>query len=203
MKHTQLALNFGKSLIRHLRLLPDAAAPMRRPRSHLRRDPILEKLCAELIRAVKCRGLTVGVFWNDRLRTTAGMACWSKKMILLNPRLIEISPSEVQRTLRHELAHFVAQFRAGRRRIDPHGPEWREACRDLGIPREARCHNLPFKRTRMERKHFYACKHCGTVLARVRPITGRVACLKCCRKHNGGRYHDAFRFVAAADREAA
>src|SRR6266446_8423633 len=51
---------------------------------------------------------------------------------------------EVDRTLRHELAHLLAQFRVGRRRIAPHGPEWREACRDLGIADEARCHNLPF-----------------------------------------------------------
>jgi predicted SprT family Zn-dependent metalloprotease len=40
---------------------------------------------------------------------------------------------EIDRTLRHELAHLLAQFRVGRRRIAPHGPEWRIACRDLGI----------------------------------------------------------------------
>src|ERR1700687_2873461 len=40
---------------------------------------------------------------------------------------------EIERTLRHELAHLLAQFRVGRRRIAPHGAEWRRACRDLGI----------------------------------------------------------------------
>src|ERR1700730_17806348 len=51
---------------------------------------------------------------------------------------------EIDRTLRHELAHLLAQFRAGRRRISPHGEEWRQACHDLGIGDEVRCHNLPF-----------------------------------------------------------
>ena len=37
---------------------------------------------------------------------------------------------EVDRTLRHELAHLLAQWRVGRRRIAPHGKEWRQACRD-------------------------------------------------------------------------
>ena len=145
------------------------------------------------------------VRWNPRLRTTAGLACWRTKTISLNPKLVEISPGEVQRTLRHELAHFLAQHRAGRVRIAAHGPEWREACRDLGIARESRCHNLPFKRSRHERKHFYACRECGTTLARVRPVKKRVACLRCCRKHNAGRYDERYRFVqvAAPDRLAA
>lgn len=196
MKHTQLMLNFGKTVLRHLRLLPDIPAlPSQPPRSSSQRDPILEKLSRQLLRNAGCRDLDLVVKWNSRLRTTAGLACWHTKTISLNPKLIEISPSEVQRTLRHELAHFLAQYRAGRRRIEAHGPEWRQACRDLGIPREPRCHNLPFKRTRQERKHFYACRECGTTLARVRPLKRRVACLKCCRRHNGGQYEERFRFV--------
>jgi len=196
MKHTQLMLNFGRTVLRHLRLLPDLAEKTPRPRQRAgRRDPILEKISRQLLRGAGCRGVDVLVRWNPRLRTTAGLACWRTKTISLNPKLIEISPGEVQRTLRHELAHFLAQYRAGRVRIAAHGPEWREACRDLGIPRESRCHDLPFKRTRHERKHFYACRECGTTLARVRPVKKRVACLRCCRRHNEGRYDERFRFV--------
>jgi len=206
MKHTQLMLNFGRIVLRHLRLLPDLAdeAPRPRPRAG-RRDPILEKISRQLLRGAGCRDVAVLVRWNPRLRTTAGLACWRTKTISLNPKLVEISPGEVQRTLRHELAHFLAQHRAGRVRIAAHGPEWRDACRDLGIPRESRCHNLPFKRSRHERKHFYACRECGTTLARVRPVKKRVACLRCCRKHNAGRYDERYRFVqvAAPDRLAA
>lgn len=123
------------------------------------------------------------------------MACYRRKAVILNPKLVDVAPREVQRTLRHELAHLVAQDRAGRRRIEPHGDEWRQACIDLGIPRESRCHDLPFKRTRMTRKYFYRCRECGRNMARVRKIRRRVACLACCRKYNGGRYHERFRFV--------
>jgi SprT protein len=193
MKYTQLMLDFGKNVLRHVRLLPDLDATPARPQGN--RDPILEKLSRQLLGQAGCPDLPLTVRWNPRLRTTAGLACWRTKTITLNPKLIELSPAEVQRTLRHELAHFLAQHRAGRKRIPAHGAEWRQACRDLGIPREPRCHDLPFKRAKMERKYFYACRECGLSLARVRPVKKRVACLKCCRKHNDGKYHERFRFV--------
>ena len=199
MKHTQLLLNLGRKVLRNLRLMPTAARPRTKGRGGVKksgREPLLEELSQQLLKAAGCRDLKVEVHWNPRLRTTAGLACWQKKIISLNPQLKDVSQAEVQRTLRHELAHFLAQYRAGRRRIAAHGPEWREACRDLGIPRESRCHDLPFKRRRMERKHFYACRACGTELARVRPLKRAVACLKCCRKHNGGKYSEQFRFVS-------
>ena len=118
-------------------------------------------------------------------------------MVVLNPKLLEVSSAEVQRTLRHELAHLLAKHRAGRSRIDAHGEEWHQACADLGIPNEARCHELPFKRRRITRKFFYACPHCSTIMSRVRALRRKAACIKCCRKHNGGAYAERFRFRPA------
>lgn len=193
MNHKQLLLDFGRAVMRRVRTSPDDLHRPK-PKSRLRPDPLLADFANQLLRAAGCRDLTVSVAWNPALRTTAGLACWRTKSIVLNPKLVEISAAEVQRTLRHELAHLFAQHRAGRRRIEAHGREWREACEMLGIPNEPRCHNLPFKRRKVERKYFYACPECGTVLARVRPLRRAVACLKCCRKFNGGRYHVRFRF---------
>ena len=85
------------------------------------------------------------------MRGRRGTACWRTRRVTLNPKLVEISAEEVSKTLRHELAHLVAQDRAGRRRIAPHGREWRKACADLGIAGEARCHTLPFQARRMKR----------------------------------------------------
>ena len=51
------------------------------------------------------------VEWNSRLKTAAGRADYRQKLISLNPRLVE-HPAEIDRTLRHELAHILAQFRA-------------------------------------------------------------------------------------------
>ena len=81
----------------------------------------------------------VQVRWNARMRTTAGRAWWPDRLIELNPKLNELSSDEVWRTLKHELAHLVAYERAGRRRIEPHGAEWRAACADVGIPGEKSC----------------------------------------------------------------
>ena len=193
MKYRQLLLDFGRSVMRRVKTSPEDLARPRR-NSRLRHDPLLEDFANQLLKAAGCRRLSARVFWNPALRTTAGMAIWRDRMIILNPKLLEISSAEVQRTLRHELAHLLAKHRSGRRRIDAHGPEWRQACSDLGIPDEARCHELPFKRRRVTRRFFYACPQCETVLARVQPLKKSAACIKCCRKHNGGKYHSRYRF---------
>ena len=193
MKYQQLLLNFGRAVMRRVRASPDDLKKPRRS-SRLRQDPLLEDFANQLLSAADCRGLKVSVCWNPGLRTTAGLACWRDRRIVLNPKLVEFSAGEVQRTLRHELAHLLAQHRAGRHRIEAHGEEWKTACEDLGIPNERRCHDLPFKRRKVGRKFFYACPECSTVLARVRPLRKRVACVKCCRKHNRGAYQERFRF---------
>lgn len=193
MKYQQILLNFGRAVMRRVRASPDDLSQPRR-KTRLRADPLLEDFANQLLVAAGCRGLQVTVFWNPALRTTAGMANWRDRRIVLNPKLVEVSSAEVQRTLRHELAHLLAQHRVGRRRIAAHGDEWRQACSDLGIPNELRCHELPFKRRKIPRKFFYACPACSTVLARVRPLRRRVACVRCCRKFHDGAYHERFRF---------
>jgi predicted SprT family Zn-dependent metalloprotease len=132
------------------------------------------------------------VEWNSRFKTAAGRADYRQKLILLNPRLLE-HPAEIDRTLRHELAHILAQFRAGRRRILAHGDEWRLACRDLGIADEKRCHNLPFPTSERARRYLYTCPNCRREFPRVRLIKRTVACLDCCRAHNGGEFDLRFR----------
>jgi SprT protein len=132
------------------------------------------------------------VEWNSRLKTAAGRADHRQKLISLNPRLGE-HPEEIDRTLRHELAHILAQFRAGRRRISPHGSEWQQACRDLGIGDEKRCHTLPFPAKRYTPRFIYRCPNCRRDFPRVRKIKRTVACLACCRAHNRGEFDVRFR----------
>jgi len=155
----------------------------------------------------------VRVEWNSRMRTAAGRADYREKLISLNPLLLDhelvsvncqsgppigrtrpaASSDEIDRTLLHELAHLLAQFRAGRRRIAPHGLEWRQACRDLGIAEEARCHNLPFASKSFPPRYVYRCPNCKEEFSRVRRIRRAIACLACCRKHNGGDFDPSFR----------
>ncbi len=135
----------------------------------------------------------VRVSWNARMQTTAGRAWWPDRLIELNPKLKDLPPEEMWRTLRHELAHLVAYERAGRRRIEVHGAEWRAACAELGIPNEQPFHNLPFKRKRMRRNFAYVCPQCYSTIRRVKKINRMVACYTCCRKYSGGLFDSRFR----------
>lgn len=137
----------------------------------------------------------VTVHWNSRMRSTAGRATWPDSTVELNPALQDISESEVERTFLHELAHLVAYERAGNRRIKPHGPEWRRACCDLGIPDERAGHSLPLPSRTLRRKWRYFCPGCWAVVERVRRMRGYSACYACCLKHNRGEYDDRFQFV--------
>ena len=160
------------------------------------RDDGLEHDCRQLLLnlGIEDAGDKVSVRWNPRLRSTAGYAAYPSWRIELNPRLIGFE-GQVDRTLKHELAHLVAYHRAGRRRIEPHGEEWRKACADLGIPGEPAHHRLPFPRATMQRNHTYQCPSCHIVVGRVRPFKRATACLACCRKHSGGAFDSRFKFA--------
>lgn len=164
------------------------------------RDRALEEKSKELSRQLGATKLAreVRVEWNSRLKTVAGRADFREKLISLNPLLHDHGLAEIDRTLRHELAHLLAQFRAGRQRIAPHGAEWREACRDLGIADEARCHDLPFTTKAYVARFVYRCPNCEQKFPRVRCVRRAVACLACCRKHNGGDFDARFRLRLVA-----
>jgi SprT protein len=156
----------------------------------LGRDAALEAKVREILSALGAAELArdIRVEWNARLFSAAGRADSRRKIVSLNPRLREHDAAEIDRTLRHELAHLLAQFRAGRRRVPPHGAEWRKACDDLGIADESRCHALPFPVQRRTRRFLYRCERCGKEFPRVRRIKRTVACLECCRKFNRGQF---------------
>ena len=165
------------------------------PAGHAAETAVLLQTASELLRSLGAKRIAteLRVEWNSRLKTAAGRADYRQKLISLNPRLVE-HPSEIDRTLRHELAHILAQFRGKRRqRISPHGSEWQQACRDLGIADEKRCHTLPFPAKRYAPRFIYRCPNCRRDFPRVRKIKRTVACLACCRAHNGGEFDARFR----------
>jgi predicted SprT family Zn-dependent metalloprotease len=156
----------------------------------LGRDSALEASVREILGPLGVDDLArkIHVEWNARLFSAAGRADSRRNLISLNPRLRDHDATELDRTLRHELAHLLAQFRAGPRRIPPHGGQWRRACRDLGIADETRCHTLPFPVRARARRFLYRCSRCGKEFPRVRRIKRAVACLDCCRKFNRGKF---------------
>ena len=135
------------------------------------------------------------VRWNPRMRTTAGTAHLRTFRIDLNPHLRNAGAGEVERTLRHEAAHLLAHWRAAGRRIGAHGPEWRRACADLGIPGEKVTHSLSLAPRRKQLpKFYYQCPSCHIEARRVRPFKRHTACLKCCNQFSGGRFDARFEF---------
>jgi predicted SprT family Zn-dependent metalloprotease len=191
----QLEFAFGKVVGWALRL-PDSQQATGAVALQFRQracDADLAATARELLRSFGANRIArkLRVEWNAHLRTAAGRADYRQKLISLNPRLVA-HPEEIDRTLRHELAHFLAQFRAGRRQISPHGTEWQQACRDLGIPDEKRCHTLPFPARHYALRFIYRCPNCRRDFPRVRKIKRTVACLACCRVHNGGEFDARF-----------
>lgn len=176
---------------RQLEFLLAPLIPAKRPG----RDPNLESIARILLQRHGANTLAnrVIVEWSSRLRSAAGRAEYANARVLLNCRLTAHGHAEIDRTFRHELAHLLAQARAGRRRISPHGQEWRRACSDLGIGDETRCHQLPFPIKRQRRRYLYFCPNCRCNFARTRPLRRTSACLACCRAFNGGRYDPRFR----------
>jgi SprT protein len=165
------------------------------PAGHTAETAVLLQTARQLLRSLGAQRIAteLRVEWNSGLKTAAGRADYRQKLISLNPRLVE-HPAEIDRTLRHELAHILAQFRAkSRRRISPHGPEWQQACRDLGIAGEKRCHMLPFPAKRYAPRFIYRCPNCRRDFPRVHKIKRTVACLACCRSHNRGEFDVRFR----------
>jgi len=159
------------------------------------RDADLELKARDLLHTAGAGRIAseVRVEWNPRLKSAAGRADYRAKLVSLNPRLAQHGEVEIDRTLRHELAHLLAQFRAGRRRILPHGAEWRQACRELGVGDEKRCHKLPFPITERARRFLYKCPNCRRDFARVSRIRRAIACLACCRAHNRGEFDARFK----------
>ena len=170
----------------------------------LGRDFELEKKARKMLQALSAPELasSLQVEWNARLFSAAGRAHFRRKLVSLNPRLRE-HPAEIDRTLRHELAHLLAQFRAGRRRVAPHGAEWRKACRDLEIGDESRTHALPFPIQRRSRRFLYVCPRCAKEFPRTRRIKRAIACLDCCRKFNRGKFDPSAQLQLVADPKSA
>jgi SprT protein len=159
----------------------------------------LQDRARSILRALDAGILTdrVRVEWNERMRTTVGRADFRRCLVSLNPALQEFGPAEIDRTLRHELAHLLAHFRFGKRRIQPHGREWRKACCDLRISGERAGHTLPLVGRLLRRRFIYHCHNCQGHFPRVRRIRRATACLACCRKFSGGNYDERFRLRLA------
>jgi SprT protein len=138
-------------------------------------------------------GLLAGprLAWNSRLRRSAGRFVpgsrrWrSRPLIEVATYLLEEEEAlrHVRETMAHEMIH---QWLWERGRPYGHTDEFHRKLREIGVPR----YN-PVPRLRPLR-WVYRCIECGNESYARKRLTGRLACLPCCRRHNGGRFHARF-----------
>lgn len=124
-------------------------------------------------------GLESWSFYFDNAKRRFGSCNYSKFEITLSVHLVELNPVErVEKTIRHEIAHAKAGYKAG------HGPVWRAWCSRLGIPAD-RCYSDQDTAT-VTAPFVGTCPNCNHKTYRFKRT--RTACKRCCNKHNGGKY---------------
>jgi SprT protein len=166
-----------------------------KPQKTLGRDSVLEHKCRQWIKDLGVVGIPqdIQVRWNSRMTTTAGYARFPAFVIDLNQHLKKYE-EEIERTLKHELAHLLALAKYGVK-IEAHGAEWKYYCAKLGISDETVRHRLQLgERRQVEKKYTYHCLNCKIEVKRVRKFKRYTACLSCCQKYNGGKYSSLYQF---------
>lgn len=117
---------------------------------------------AELLRraAPLCRPPSPQIRFDLRGQT-AGQALWNGRgstTLRFNLAFARAhGEAYIRETVTHEVAHLVTMARHGR--VRPHGPEWREVMRYLGVAEPRRCHDyhLPEAEARRQRLWPYVC----------------------------------------------
>jgi len=115
---------------------------------------------------------SVTVEFSQRLRSSLGV-CYPKRLLIrLHPFLAQPENTDLLReVLCHEAAHIGAEVRAGRR-VQPHGPEWRDLVRQCGYEPKRRIRVPSFPRawqSTTSNLYEHRCPVCQTVRRFSRP----------------------------------
>jgi predicted SprT family Zn-dependent metalloprotease len=121
-----------------------------------------------LLQASKTFPLGRPFTWGwGRFRTTAGTADFVRFHISLNRKLL-VTEGRLRLTTLHEYAHLLAVARSGIKGRG-HGPAWRQAMKDLGLPCRVR-HDYEVTRNSSKQVVIYACQKCQAKFPRRRAL---------------------------------
>ncbi len=121
----------------------------------------------------------------DRARRRFGCCNYLRRQITISKPLARINTLDACRdTVLHEIAHALAGRDAG------HGPAWVRACLRVGA-RPERCYT-PADVTTPPSRYVRYCPSCFQARPMHRRSRKQYACGPCCKKHNRGRYSEAF-----------
>jgi len=145
--------------------------------------------------------------WSRRLTRTAGNIDVRRRIIHLSvPLLIDAFRSDslfgreyvvcgvlcdasdiaVREILKHEMIHLWLHVRG---LPSGHTMEFRTKAREIGQPKTRHDIELPAPRSGW----IYTCPVCDHATPRRRRYSRAVACLRCCKRFNGGQYHERFK----------
>lgn len=120
----------------------------------------------------------------------AGQTVFSRRRgqpdaVRINARLLADHPREmIDVTVPHEIAHVAIHrcYDSGRRRVRPHGPEWKALMAAFGVSDET-CHNMPAAPVRRLRQFPYVCGCTERVwLTSIRHRRAQNGTIYCCRR---------------------
>jgi predicted SprT family Zn-dependent metalloprotease len=133
---------------------------------------------------------SVSIRTNARLRSSIARLVVAERRIELGPLFFSALVNH-REVLCHELAHFAAHVKYGRR-IRPHGPEWRELVRAAGFKPRVRHPQIPLSRRaaaqRWTRRYEHRCPVCQSVWYALRRMT-TWRCAECAAAGLPGHLH--------------
>lgn len=123
-------------------------------------------------------------FKFDNAKCRFGLCSFRKKTISLSRHLVELnSESEVEETILHEIAHALVGPRHG------HDLVWKKKALAIGCNGK-RCYDLGVVVPKS--KYILTCLNCGGIFECNRKPIQSIACSKCCKHFNFGRYDPRF-----------
>ncbi len=131
-------------------------------------------------------GLGKWEFKFDNAKRRFGLCSYVRRTIQLSRELTELNVvSEVEDTILHEIAHALSPCRAH------HGPAWKKVCREIGARPSMYWDDEVVKAP--PSKFIGTCPNCGREIKRMQRRV--LACGKCCKEHNGGKYTPEYNYV--------
>ena len=123
--------------------------------------------------------------FSNRYRTRFGCCNCRTQTITLSTKLVELNDeSKVRDTILHEIAHALTKGHG-------HDEVWRMTAKKLGCNGE-RTYKTSDVRIPKRRSYVYECPNCGKRTTKYKRVSN-LACGKCCREFNGGKYSDKYR----------
>jgi SprT protein len=128
--------------------------------------------------------------WQQVKTVKHWRAVWSNQLVIrLNLDAYRLDPDDMlSDTIPHEVAHLIVRLLHPKKRIRPHGDEWKEVMRDcFGIVKARRTHQLALPQARrVSRPYLYRCKceqqHRLTSIRHNKIARGRVYQCRTCKQ---------------------